>query len=305
MLLSISAKICYMKTWKMALLVLSGLGLFSVANYSAEIATERRDRKKVLDDGKFWVIAHRGLSGRFPENTMLAFEQAAALPIDAIELDVHSCRDGRIVVIHDPTLDRTTNLTGKVLDYGWEDLRKADAGYRFDPAGSGEYPFRGKGLHVPLLEDVLKAFPNMKFVIEIKQVFPAIEEMIYRLIRKYKMDDRVIVASEHLEPLLWFRSMNPHIATNIAAEEGQDFYKMRRLGIGNFYRPAGDALQIPPNYRGKTVVTPAFVKTVKKKGLVLHVWTVNDPDEMKRLKDAGVNGIITDFPDRLLQIART
>src|SRR5439155_18287013 len=100
------SRILNMKLRKIALLLLSGAGLYSVANYSAA-AGNVRERKRILDDKKFWTIAHRGFSARFPENTMLAFEQAAALQIDAIELDVHSPRDGKIVVIHDSTLDRT------------------------------------------------------------------------------------------------------------------------------------------------------------------------------------------------------
>ena len=292
-----------MKIFRAALLLLSGAGLVSVASYSSEIATFR-PRKKTLADPPFWVIAHRGYSGRYPENTMLAFEKAAELPIDAIELDIHTTRDGRIVVIHDPTLDRTTDRTGRVLDFTYEELRKADAGYRFDPDGRKEYPFRGQGLEVPLLEDLFKRFPRMRFVIEIKQTLPALEEPLYRLIRKYRLSERVIVASEHTDPLARFRSMNPLVATNFSREEAKSFYRMFRLHLASFSKPEGDALQIPESYNGRSVITPEFVANVKRKGLTLHIWTVNDPADMRRLIDTGVDGIISDFPDRLLQVAR-
>lgn len=291
-----------MKVWKVSLLVLSGLGLYSVANTSAEIGNLRQRKRIFTKHPGFWVIAHRGFSGLFPENTMLAFQEAAKFPIDAIELDVHATRDGKIVVIHDPTLDRTTSKTGRIVDHSWEDLRKADAGYHFDPLQNGEFPFRGKGLSVPLLEDVFKTFPDMKFVIEIKQTLPAIEDTVYRLIRKYRMDEKVIVASEHQEPLTRIRYLAEHIATNFSAEEATDLYFAHKLRLASFYRSGGDALQIPERYRKTQVVTPAFVKAVHRKGLTVHIWTVNDPADMKRLIECGVDGIISDYPDRLLAV---
>jgi glycerophosphoryl diester phosphodiesterase len=215
-----------------------------VANYSSEVATAR-EKKKVFADRPFWVIAHRGFAGRYPENTMLSFEKAAELPIDAIELDIHTTRDGRIVVIHDPMLDRTTDRTGRVLDLTYEELRKVDAGYRFDPDGRGEYPFRGKGIEVPLLEDVFKRLPGMRFVVEIKQIMPALEESLYRLIRKYRLSERVIVASEHTDPLVRFRAMNPLVATNLSREEATLFYRMFRLHLANFSKPRVTPCKFP------------------------------------------------------------
>ena len=286
---------------KAALLLFSGLGLASVANYSAQVGTLRK-RKGIFQEKPFWVIAHRGFSGKFPENTMLAFEQAAALPIDAIELDVHSTRDGKVVVIHDPTLDRTTDRVGRVLDFSWDELKKIDAGYSFDPEKKQLYPFRGRGIGIPQLEDVFQRFPNMKFVVEIKQTLPAIEELVYGLIRKYQMQENVIVASEHYEPLARFRNLDPGIATNLASIEAMEFYRLFRFHVSSFYKAHGDALQIPPKYGDVQIVTRSFVQACRRKGFILHIWTVNDPAEMARLMDCGVDGIISDFPDRLLEV---
>lgn len=286
---------------KAALLFVSGMGLYSVANYSAEVANAR-DRKKVLQGKPFWLVGHRGFAGKYPENTMHSFEQALALPIDAIELDVHSSRDGRVVVIHDQTVDRTTNGTGRVFDMQWNELRKLDAGYNFDPGEKHEYPFRGKGLTIPLLEEVFQKIGEKKIIIEIKQTLPAIEELVYGLIRKYQMQEKVIVASEHYEPLVRFRILDPSIATNLSAKEATDFYKMYRLRLSNFYRGNGDALQIPEKHNGNQIVTPAFVQSSHRRGFALHIWTVNDPSDMQRLIEDGVDGIITDFPDRLIQV---
>src|SRR5262245_40441996 len=286
---------------KAALLFISGVGLYSVANYSAEVA-HARSRKRVLQDKPFWLIGHRGFAGKYPENTMLSFEQAVSLPIDAVELDVHSSRDGRVVVIHDPTVDRTTNGTGRVFDMQWDELRKLDAGYNFDPDGNHQYPFRGKGLTIPLLEEVFQKIGAKKIIIEIKQTLPAIEELIHALIRKYQMQERVIVASEHFEPLVRFRNLDPSIATNLSAREANEFYKWYRLRLSNFYRASGDALQIPEKHNDMQIVTPAFVQASHRKGFALHIWTVNDPADMERLIEDGVDGIITDFPDRLIQV---
>jgi glycerophosphoryl diester phosphodiesterase len=290
-----------MKFWKTAAILLSGLGLYSVANYSAGVATIR-DRKKLFEDGKFWVIGHRGFAGRYPENTMLSFEQAASVGVDALEFDVHATRDGKVVVIHDSTLDRTTNLTGRVSDHTWEDLKKADAGYHFDPDHKEQYPFRGKSVGVPLLETVLQNFPHTKMVIEIKQTIPAIEEEVYRLIRKYGKQDKVVIASEYYEPLARIRDLSNQIATSLSAPEALTYYQMFRMHLGNFYRSYGDAMQIPPEFRGSSVVTSSFVRSIHRKGMVLHVWTVNDPEKMQQLIDMGVDGIISDFPDRLMQV---
>ena len=233
---------------------------------------------------------------------MLAFEQAAALGVDALEFDVHATRDGKIVVIHDSTLERTTNRTGRVSDQTWDEVKKADAGYNFDPEKNGQYPFRDKGVGIPLLETVLQSFPDKKMVIEIKQTLPAIEEPIYRLIQKYHMEDRVIIASENYEPLVRFRELSNQTATSLSAVEALTYFQMYRMRLSNFYRSYGDAMQIPPEFRGSSVVTPSFVQAIHRKGMVLHVWTVNDPQKMKQLMDLGVDGIISDFPDRLLKL---
>jgi glycerophosphoryl diester phosphodiesterase len=291
-----------MKFWKTAALLLSGVGLYSVANYSAEIANVRA-RKKIFEYDHFWIIAHRGFSGRYPENTMLSFEQAAALGVDSLEFDVRATRDGKIVVIHDSALDRTTNLTGRVSDRTWDEVKRADAGYHFDPDKNGKFPFRNQGVGIPLLENVFKSFPHMKMVVEIKQTMPAIEEQVYRLIRKYQMEDKVILASEYYEPLARFRDLSQQTATSLSAAEAVTFYQLFRMHMANFYHSFGDAMQIPPEFRGKPVVTPAFVKAIRRKGMILHVWTVNDPEQMEHLIKMGVDGIITDFPDRLIQVS--
>jgi glycerophosphoryl diester phosphodiesterase len=290
-----------MSFWRWVILILSGFGLYSVANYSAEVATVR-DRKRIFLDKPFWIIAHRGFSGAYPENTMLSFEKAAELPIDAIELDIHSSRDGKLVVIHDATLNRTTNMTGRVFDHSWEQLKQADAGYGFDPDGNHTFPFRGKGVGIPLLEDVLVRFPDKKFVIEIKQTMPALEDILLRILQKHGLQNKVIVASEHYEPLARLRTMDAQIATNLASIEAREFYSLFRLKVSGFYKAAGDALQIPDRFRGQKVVTRSLVEAAHRKGLVMHIWTVNDPNEMKALIKDGVDGIITDFPDRLVEI---
>lgn len=283
------------------ILVLSGVGLYTVANYSAEIATVR-ERKRLFNEKPFWVIAHRGFSGMYPENTMLSFEKADELPIDALELDIHASKDGKLIVIHDPTLNRTTNMSGQIVDYPAEELRRADAGYHFDPSNDKSFPFRGQGIKIPFLEELFQRFPHRKFVVEIKQTMPAIEELLVALIRKYHMEEKVIVASEHYEPLARIRTIDPALATNLSAIEARTFYTLFRMKLSAFYKSSGDALQIPDMYKGQKVVTRGLVKAVHKKGLILHIWTVNDPQEMEQLIDYGVDGIITDYPDRLVEV---
>jgi len=241
------------------------------------------------------AMAHRGDSGAYPENTMAAFTAAHQLGVRYIELDVHMTRDGRVVVAHDPDLARTAGSDALIRELSYQQLADADAGYGFSVADGG-HPFRGKGLKVPTLSEVLSAFPEMRFVIEIKQTAPMLE-----VIERAGMRRRVLVASEHQQPLDEVRALAPEIPTNFSSREVGSFFQAlvsRTAG----YVPPGDALQIPIEYEKFTLVTPESVAAAHRVGVEMHVWTVNDEAEMRGLLALGVDGIITDFPARLLKL---
>lgn len=250
------------------------------------------------------LFAHRGASGEAPENTLPAFQRAADLGIMYVELDVHLTRDGHVVVFHDDTLERTTNGHGQVKDHTLVKLQRLDAGYYFTPDDGKTFPFRGQGVTISPLTEVLCRFPHIRFTVEIKQKDPPIEEQVIAVVRECGVADTVVLASEHDAVITRVRSLAPGVATNCAAGEVFDFIQKVFTKQLDGYRPPGQAFQIPPEYEGVALVTPETVAAIHVLGAEVHVWTINDPQEMERLFALGVDGIMSDFPGRLLEVAQ-
>ncbi|MCS6925602.1 MAG: glycerophosphodiester phosphodiesterase [Candidatus Binatia bacterium] len=250
------------------------------------------------------LFAHRGASGEAPENTLVAFRRAIALGVAYAELDVHATRDGQVVVIHDPTVERTTNGQGRVQDYTLAELQRLDAGYRFSPDNGQTYPFRACGVTIPTLQEVLRACPELRFTIEIKQADPPIEELVLAAVQECDRTAEVLLASEHDQVLARVRTLAPHVATSFAVGEGWELFQRIVTGQLAGYRPPGQALQAPLQFRGVLLITPQTVTAAHDLGLEVHVWTINDPQEMEQLFALGVDGIMSDFPARLLEVAQ-
>ena len=248
------------------------------------------------------VMAHQGGNGLWPDNTFYAFERAVALGVDVLEMDVHSTADGVLVVIHDSTVERTTDGSGAVHDFTLAELKALDAGYRWTPDGGQAYPYRGQGITVPALEELFIAFPEMAMNIEIKQAEPSIAADLCRLIREYDMSDQVLVSSFHEEATRAFRGACPEVATGTTQNEVIALFALSRPFLEGAYSPAAAAMQVPEYRSGLHVLAPRLVDAAHKRGLQVHAWTINDEEDMRRLIDLGVDGIITDYPDRLLQV---
>jgi len=246
------------------------------------------------------VMAHRGASGEYPENTMPAFRAALEAGADYIELDVHCTRDGEVVVVHDEDLSRVASDDRLVREMTMAELEVVDAGFNFSPDGA-RWPFRGQGIRVPRLAEVLQAWPGMRFVIEFKPEAAAIADATFEVVRRSGMARRVLFASEHLPPIARARELSPQIPTNLPAAEILSFLQAL-TNQASTYDATGDALQIPPEYRGQRLATAEVVAAAHRNGLEVHVWTVNDPAEMKELLGLGVDGIITDYSSRLLAL---
>jgi glycerophosphoryl diester phosphodiesterase len=250
------------------------------------------------------LIAHRGASGEYPENTLLAFRAAAEAGAPYFELDVHMTRDGQIVVSHDPDLKRTCGLDAAIRDLDLAELKRADAGYAFRSPDAGEptnFPFRGRGIEIPTLAEVFSAFADRRYVIEIKQGEPGFAAALLEMIDRFGMRRRVLIAGEHQAPIDEIRALAPSIPTGFPYREIVDF--MIALAPGaEPYSPRGDALQIPPEFESWRLATPESVAAAHRLGLEVHVWTVNAPAEMRAMLDLGVDGIITDYPARLLAL---
>src|ERR671916_2127856 len=173
------------------------LAALTVLGYFFAATLRKQGSRTVRDD---WPtnFAHRGDSTRAPENTLDAFQRAVEAGAGGLELDVHLTRDGHVVVIHDPTLDRTTNTSGAVAGMMWEKVREADAGYNFSPDGGATHPYRGLGLRIPTLAEVLREFPGVVLNIDLKADRPGIEAAVLKLLRDSGAEGRALVVSSRL-----------------------------------------------------------------------------------------------------------
>jgi glycerophosphoryl diester phosphodiesterase len=245
-------------------------------------------------------IAHRGGSALFPENTLPAFAGALrTYGADAIELDVHLSRDGALVVSHDESVDRCTDGHGAIAALDWATLVRLDAGYRFTPDGGQTFPFRGRGVRLPLLEEVLRAHPNARVNIELKPDHPDGVETLVRLLRRLDAIERVCIGSER-------DVVGERLAA--ALPEACHFYTQGaalRLALGlwgmqpKYADPRFQILEASLFYEGRRVIDRAFIEGVHSLGKTIFVWTVDDPAEMRRLREDGVDGVISDRPDLL------
>ncbi len=258
--------------------------------------------KPFFDQEGVMVMAHAGGKGLWPDNTLFAMQQSAALGVDVLEMDIHATQDGIIVVRHDDTVDAFTEGTGKIKEMTFAEIRQLDAGYDWTPDDGATYPFRGQGIHIPSLEEILTAFPNMKLNIEIKQQEPSIAEAFCQLLRTHDMVDQVLIGSFHQVAIQEFRTACPEVATSGVESEIRLFFGLNTAYLGAIYQTPAEAFQVPEYSGGLHVVTPRFVKGAQRQNIAVHVWTVNEMADMERLVDMGVDGIITDYPDRLLAI---
>ncbi|HEX8707202.1 MAG TPA: glycerophosphodiester phosphodiesterase [Pyrinomonadaceae bacterium] len=248
------------------------------------------------------VMAHRGGGGLWPENTIYAFTNAARLPVDVLEMDLHATADGELVVIHDDTLDRTTNGTGRVAEMTLARLKTLDAAYRFSTDGGQSFPLRGKGITVPTLREVFDALPRMRLNIDIKQDRPSIVKPFCRMIRRSGMTDRVMVASFRQEVLDEFRRECGEVATSASVADVRAFLAAGNVGQGAPRSPFARALQLPEYAGGRQVLNRQLVEIAHAHRVEVHVWTINDEAAMRRMIELGVDGIITDYPDRLIKL---
>ena len=249
------------------------------------------------------VLAHRGWRGLYPENTMLSFRKAAELPIDGLEIDIHQTKDGVIVVCHDDTVDRTTDGNGRIQDHTLAELQQLDAGYRFTPDGGKTFPYRGQGIVIPTLAEVFETFPNLWINIDIKQETPSMVQPFADLIRKHNVAHRLCVGSFSNKTVAAFRRACPEVARTASHAETVRWYALSKLRLDHFYWGDGQVLQIPEvdEDSGLRLVTRRTVQAAHRKNIAVHVWTVNELADMQRLLDMGVDGLISDYPDRALK----
>ena len=284
--------------WQKIVLIL--LGLIALIRVTSKPST---DHPYYAADLNYpLVIAHQGGDGVWPGETMFAYQNAVKLGVEVLEMDIHITEDGVLVLMHDETVDRTTDGSGEIESMTLEELKKLDAGYDWSTDDGATFPFRGKGLTVTTLEEVFTAFPDKHMTIEIKKTNAPMTQPFCELIRKHKMEDKVLAASFYDDKLKEFRKECPEVATSSAKNETTAFVLLTKPFLGSFYSPKFFSLQVPEESGGITVMTPAFVKAAHERNLAVEPWTINDAETMKKLIDWGVDGIITDRPDILMEV---
>ena len=249
------------------------------------------------------IIGHRGEMGTAPENTLVSFRKAFDNGASLVEFDVQQSRDGEVVIIHDATLERTTNGSGQVTNYPLTALKALDAGYHFTLDGGMTHPYRGQRVDLPTLQEFFSSFSTLKAIIEIKQFSPSIVPRTLAVIRAFHAEKRVLLATEEDQIMAEIRSelerQSLGIAPGFSYGEVAAFIRWVQTGMGDSFIPPGQALQLPCEYQGVTLVSSETVNAAHLLGLEMFVWTINDPLEMERLLGLGVDGIITDYPARL------
>ena len=262
------------------------------------------------------AYAHQGGAREGPSSTLYAFRAAVAAGATALEMDVHATSDGHLVVCHDATVDRTTNGTGPISRLTLAEVQALDNAYWFVPGEiavtdrpEGEYRLRGRApddpeLRVPTLAEVLEAFPDVILNLDIKQTAPAVEpyeSTLAALLREHGRSDDVIVASFNDLATTRFSELAPDVPTSPGTVGVGVFISAQRQGEP-YDRGHHAALQVPPSFGPTVIVDEPFVAAAHAAGLAVHVWTIDDPDEMHRLIGLGVDGIMSDRPSVLVGV---
>jgi glycerophosphoryl diester phosphodiesterase len=283
-------------------------------------------------DRRVLNIAHQGGEIEAPSNTMFAFKTALEKGSEVLELDVHATSDGELVVLHDATVDRTTNGSGQVDEMTLEEIRKLDAAHWFVPGcgtcndapetafsyrgfATGERPIPRKlrrfgpdDFKIPTLREVLETFPDTLINIEIKATAPETvpyEDKLAALLAEYQRTDDTIVVSFLDHAVEAFKTLAPDVDTATGTGEAGAFWATTQGPAPGAPSARHQALQVPIVFNGLTVVTPEFVDEAHANGLAVHVWTVNDREEMEWLIDIGVDGIMSDRPTLLEKVLKS
>jgi len=261
---------------------------------AAETDTEEPVGNLLLSD-KFLNIAHRGGGDLRPEETLPAFENALAVGAEVLEFDVHASSDGVIVAMHDGTVDRTTDGAGAVKAMTFRELRGLDAGYRFTPDDGQTFPYRGMGIVVPTIEEILDAFPDSYYLIEIKQTDPPIVDGVLAALEERAALERVVLASADFDTIVAVRAAAPEAFTSLSTPEMLEL----NVNVGSpDYTPPAQFVHSPWDLTSAELVTFAHAL-----GMKVHPWTVNEENRMVDLIGRGVDGIMTDDPALLESVS--
>lgn len=287
-----------------SLLVLFAVMAFSLIFSEAKVFADSKNT--MINPNRTLNVSHRGASGHAPEHTLLAYELGEQMHGDYIEVDLQMTKDGVLIAMHDETVDRTTDGTGRVEDFTLEEIKQLDAGSWFNE----KYPKKAKdeyvGLKVPTLEEIIEEFgKGSRYYIETKSpdVYPGMEEELLRVLNEYKLigpngpSSKVLLQSFSADSLKIIDSMNPDIplvqlisysAPATITDEELDEIKEYAIGIGASH----------------TRIDAEYVQKVREHNLLMHPYTVNTREDMEKVLDWGVTGMFTNYPDILNEVLK-
>lgn len=250
-----------------------------------------------------WVVAHRGGAALAPENTFLAFDRAVELGADAIEIDVRMTSDGVVVVFHDEDTARLTGEPGTIEGRASDEVAALDAGFAFTPDGGRSFPHRGRGVTVPRLSETLARYPRMRFNLDAKSEDPPLVEALARTILEAGAVERVCVGSFHDLQAERLGRLLPGACRYLPQDAGTCHVLAAKADRSGSGCPAGfDLADLPHRIGILTVVDAKVVRYFHRRGMPVHVWTVDDEPTMRALLALGVDGIVTDRPDVLARV---
>lgn len=285
------------------MLVAAGAGAYGAIVATARPARNHPFFQPFLQNGRPVVIAHRGGGALWPENTLEGFRGSLALGADMLEMDTHLTADGVPVVMHDDRVDRTTNGSGLISDFTLEEIQALDAAFHFSPPNDPDArPLRGSGITVPTLRSVFEAFPEAYIVLEVKDTDPDLVDQVLALLQEFDRVERTLLGSFHQDVLDRIRTKDARVATNLSEDEIFPFLIASWLFQGHLLSPPAEAMLVPTTHGRIPVTTRRFITAADRRNIFVAPWTINDPEEMKRLIDRGVHGLISDRPDLAVSV---
>lgn len=245
------------------------------------------------------LMAHRGGSKLAPENTLYAFRRAVAWwRADVLEIDVQPTRDGDALVMHDPTVDRTTDGSGPVSSFTVAELKRLDAAHRFTPDGGASFPLRGTGVGLSTLREVLTELPHARVNVEIKDA--RAQQAVWDAVHDLHAVHRVLIAAGDRNNRSRFHDYPGPVSAG--KQDALAFYGLHLARAARLWTPTVDAFQIPETHGGRRVLDRRMVAGLQAHGVAVHVWTIDEPDDMRALLALGVDGIISDRPSVLAAV---
>jgi glycerophosphoryl diester phosphodiesterase len=255
-----------------------------------------------------YLLAHQGGEHLAPTNTMAAFAVADDIGVDFLDIDVHMSKDGHLIGIHDSTVDRTTNGHGRVDAYTLTELQALDAGYNFRDL-QGSYSYRGKGVRIPALEEVFSTYVTKCYLhFEIKDAYPKdgpsqIEEKLWALIQKYKMEKRVIVSAFQQKIVESIQQLSGgQVVLGAGTAEVARFVIAHKLRLPGLYQRTSHILAIPLRSYGINLKDRSLIQQAHRLGMQVYYWTIDDQPTMQELINLGADGIFTNRPDLLKEV---